>query len=62
MFYFDLIEKSVSLKFPSRKFSIELKKLFFNLEVSATETADEKITKDNTINKYLFILSILNKF
>ena len=34
---FDLIEKSVSLKFPSKKFSIELKKLSFNLDVSALE-------------------------
>jgi len=39
---FDLIEISVSLNLPSKKFSSELKKLFFISEVSATDAAEKK--------------------
>ena len=51
---FDFIEKSVSLKFPSRKFSTELKKLSFILEVSALEAVKTKREKIKT--KYFFII------
>ena len=46
---FDLNEISVSSNFPSKKFSSELKKLFFSWVVSATDAAEKKITANKVI-------------
>ena len=55
----DLIDISVFSKLSFKKLSIELKKLDLILEVSATDTVDEKIKAYNVIRKYFFIKTLL---
>jgi hypothetical protein len=59
VFSIDLILKSVFSKLSFKKLSIELKKLDLILEVSATDTVDEKIKAYNAIRKYFFIETLL---
>ena len=54
---FDLIEKSVSSKFPSKKFSIELKKSDLIFEVSAK--AEDAIIKQSDVKNIL--INFINK-